>query len=87
MRNTLWFGAVGLACVGGEALAQERFPVETMNDAMLRRRNRISLKATFNFNIKTDFTSATPNNSGALVPGVNRTYDDGFTPGTTWNWG
>jgi hypothetical protein len=95
MRNTLWFGAVGLACVGGEALAQERFPVETMNDAMLRRRNRISLKATFNFNIKTDFTSATPNNSGALVPGVNRTYDDGFVQrdisgnagGMTWNWG
>lgn len=95
MRNTLWFGAVGLACVGGDALAQERFPVEEMNDAMLKRRNRFSLKATFNFGIKTEFTSATPNNSGALVPGVNRTYDDGFVKvdisgnagGTTWNWG
>ena len=53
------------------------------------------LMATFNFGIKTDFTSATPNNSGALVPGVNRTYDDGFVQrdisgnsgGMTWNWG
>lgn len=95
MRNTLWFGAVGLACVGGAATAQERFPVEEMNDGMLKRRNRFSLKATFNFGIKTEFTSATPNNSGALVPGVNRTYDDGFVKvdisgnagGTTWNWG
>lgn len=64
-------------------------------DAMLKRRNRISLKATFNFNIKTEFTSATVSNPGALVPGVNRTYDDGFVfrdisgnaGGTTWNWG
>jgi len=95
MRNTLWFGAVGLACVGGTAVAQERFPAEEFNDAMLKRRNRFSLKATFNFGIKTEFTSATPNNSGALVPGVNRTYDDGFVRvdvsgnagGTTWNWG
>lgn len=95
MRNTLWFGAVGLACVGGTVLAQERFPVEGADDAMLKRRNRFSLKATFNFGIKTEFTSATPNNSGPLVPGVNRTYDDGFVlrdisgnaGGTTWNWG
>ncbi|MEQ2007906.1 MAG: hypothetical protein ABMA26_14000 [Limisphaerales bacterium] len=95
MKKQLWFGAVSLACVGVSADAQDRFPVEEMNDSMLRRRNRFSLKATFNFNIKTEFTSATPNNSGALVPGVNRTYDDGFVNldisgnagGTTWNWG
>ena len=95
MKHLLRFGAVGLACVGSAASAQERFPVEATNDAMLKRRNRISLKASFNFGIKTDFTSATPNNTGALVPGVNRTYDDGFVfrdisgnaGGTTWNWG
>lgn len=86
---------MSLACVGGTAVAQQHFPVEATDDSMLRRRNRFSLKATFNFNIKTDFTSVTANNSGALVPGVNRTYADGFVfrdisgnaGGTTWNWG
>ena len=86
---------MSLACVSGTGVAQDRFPAEEMNDSMLKRRNRISLKATFNFGIKTEFTSATPNNTGALVPGVNRTYDDGFVRrdisgnagGTTWNWG
>ncbi len=95
MKHQLWFGALGMAFVGSTAMAQERFPVEGMDDPMLKRRNRFSLKATFNFNIKTEFTSATANNSGALVPGVNRSYDDGFVfrdvsgnvGGTTWNWG
>ena len=95
MKKQLLFEAVSLACVTGTAVAQERFPAEDYNDSMLKRRNRISLKASFNFNIKTDFTSATPNNTGALVPGVNRTYDNGFlfrdisgnAGGTTWNWG
>lgn len=97
MRNTLWFAAAGLACAGGEALAQERFPIEATNDGMLKRRNRISLKASFNFGIKTHFTSATPNNSGSFprVGPENRTYDDGFVNidisgnagATTWFWG
>lgn len=97
MNNQLWFGVVCLVCGGGAALAQERFPIEAQDDAMLRRRNRFSLKATFNFNIRTEFTSATPNNSGSFprVGPENRTYDDGFVKvdisgnagGTTWNWG
>ena len=97
MKHQLWFGAVGLACVGGTAFGQERFPVEVTDDSMLKRRNRFSLKATFNFNIKTDFTSATANNSGSFprVGPENRTYDDGFVKvdisgnagATTWNWG
>ena len=81
--------------MGGVAVAQDKFPALEADDAMLRRRNRITLKANFNFNIRTDFTSTTGNNVGALVPGVNRTYDDGFVfrdisgnaGGTTWNWG
>ena len=95
MKHQLWFGAMGVALVGSTAVAQERFPAEATDDAMLKRRNRFSLKATFNFNVKTDFTSTSVNNSGALVPGVNRSYDDGFVfrdisgnaGGTTWNWG
>lgn len=64
---------------------------------MLRRRNRFSLKGTFNFGIRSSFTSATPNTAGpgAGIGGQNRTYDDGFVRvdvsgnagGTTWNWG
>lgn len=71
--------------------------MEAGNDGMLKRRNRISLKGTFNFGIKTEFTSATPNNSGSFprLGPENRTYDDGFVNvdvsgnagGTTWNWG
>ncbi|MEN9574264.1 MAG: hypothetical protein RL514_2119 [Verrucomicrobiota bacterium] len=95
MKPQLWFGAMGVALVGNTALAQDRFPAEATDDAMLRRRNRFSLKATFNFNVKTEFTSVSVNNSGALVPGVNRSYDDGFVfrdisgnaGGSTWNWG
>ncbi len=97
MKHTLWFGALGLACVGGTAFGQDRFPAEATDDAMLKRRNRFSLKATFNFGIRTDFTSATPNNSGSFprVGPENRTYDDGFVKvdisgnagASTWNWG
>lgn len=97
MRKSLWFGALGVACVGGDALAQEHFPVESLNDPMLRRRNRISLKSTFSFGVKTHFTSATANNAGSFprVGPENRTYDDGFVNvdisgnagGNTWNWG
>ncbi len=95
MKHQFWIGAVGLACVSGTAVAQDALPAAAAEDKMLKRRNRFSLKATFNFNIKADFTSATPNNTGALVPGVNRSYDDGFVfrdvsgnaGGTTWNWG
>lgn len=95
MKPNFCLGLVGLVCVGGPAVAQERFPALDPDDAMLKRRNRFSLKATFNFNIQTDFTSVTANNSGALVSGVNRTYDDGFVfrdvsgnaGGMTWNWG
>lgn len=63
---------------------------------MLKRRNRISLKGTFNFGIKTDFTTVTPNNAGpGAGGGLNRTYDDGYVRvdvngnagGVTWNWG
>jgi hypothetical protein len=94
MKFHLPICAVCLAC-GSTALAQDRFARETADDSMLKRRNRFSLKSTFNFNIKSEFTSATPINSGALVPGVNRTYDDGYVlrdisgnaGGKTWNWG
>ena len=88
---------MGLACCTGTAAAQEPLPLELRDDAMLRRRNRISLKATFNFGVKTDFTSTTVNNSGAFprVGPQNRTYDDGFVNidisgnagAMTWNWG
>lgn len=86
--------ALCLGCVS-TGLAQDHFIREAADDSMLKRRNRFSLKATFNFNIKSEFTSATPINSGALVPGVNRSYDDGFVfrdisgnaGGKTWNWG
>ncbi len=95
MKHQFWLGAVGLACVGGAAVAQDGLPEAAAEDKMLKRRNRFSLKATFNFNIKADFTSTTPNHTGALVPGVNRSYDDGYVNvdisgnagGTTWNWG
>lgn len=97
MRNTVWLSALGLAFVGGETLAQERFPVEPFNDPMLRRRNRISLKATFNFNVKTHFTSTAANGSGSFprVGPENRSYDDGFVNidvsgnagSSTWFWG
>lgn len=97
MKHHLWFGAVGLACVGSTGVAQDRFPAEEMNDAMLKRRNRFSLKATFNFGVKTEFTSTTPNNTGSFprVGPENRTYDDGYVNidisgnagSMTWNWG
>lgn len=95
MHTHLRICAVCLAC-GSTALAQDRWAAhELSDDAMLKRRNRFSVKATFNFNLKSEFTSVTPINSGALVPGVNRTYDDGFVlrdlsgnaGGKTWNWG
>lgn len=95
MKPSLWFGAVSLACVGGTAWAQDMVLVSETSDPMLKRRNRFSLKATFNFGVKTDFTSVTPNSTGALLPGLNRSYDDGFVfrdisgnaGGKTWNWG
>ena len=97
MKHQFWIGALGWACFSSVASAQDRFPEGATNDSMLQRRNRFSLKGTFNFGIKTDFTTVTPNHAGtgAGVGGQNRTYDDGFVKldvnanagGMTWNWG
>lgn len=63
-------------------------PVTTYRRNFLRRHvwdaysSRFSVKAAFSFNVKTDFTSANPNNIGSPDGGdVLRTYSDGFVAG------
>ena len=76
-------------------------PTTTFRRNFLRRTvwdaysSRVSVKASFMFNVKADFTSGNPNNIGSPDGGeVTRTYNDGFVspdnspvPGQTWNFG